>query len=45
MEVLKKMFDGLRFIINWKGIEEITSLESREVYTLNDYNEESILFI
>ena len=45
MEILNKVYDWVRFTVNWKNIKEIKSVESREVYTLNDYNEESILFV
>ncbi len=44
MEVSNKKNNWLRFAIDWKNIKEET-LESKEVYTLNDYNEDSVLFI
>lgn len=33
------------FIVEWNNIIDMVMDESKRVYSLNDYNEESILFI
>lgn len=33
------------FSVDWKNIKEDTLDESKRVYSLHDYNEDSILFI
>jgi len=45
MKSFKTLTDKIQSLGNWKNIKDITLQESSEVYSLNDYNEESILFI
>ncbi|MEC3906788.1 hypothetical protein VOI54_07140 [Tamlana sp. 2201CG12-4] len=44
---MKTIKDILRkqFIVDWKNIKDIALDESKRVYSLHDYNEDSILFI
>lgn len=45
MELLKTAFIKIQSMVNWKNIKSTTLLDSKEVYSLMDYNEESMLFI
>jgi len=45
MKSFKTLTDKIQSLGNWEKIKDITLQESSEVYSLNDYNEESILFI
>ena len=45
MELLKTAFKKIQSIANWKSINSTVFLKTKEVYSLYDYNEESMLFI
>ena len=45
MKTIKIIYDQLKLAINLGKIENLISVESKEVYALNDYNEDSVLFI
>lgn len=45
MELLKTVFEKIQSIANSKSIKNTAFLKTKEVYSLYDYNEESMLFI
>jgi hypothetical protein len=45
MKSFRTLIGNIQSLRKWGGIKDITLQESSEVYSLNDYNEESILFI